>query len=561
MKKLIALLLCLVMVVSVLAGCGPTAPTGGNNDDTGSANNNETLPDDIVLTIGIPQSGKVEDYDTNAYTLWLEEVTGYDLQFRVYQGAAADYKSQLSVSLVDGEELPDILIGFDLGTGVYEEYGEDGYFIDLKPYFEDKEGKSKVWWERIEQLEDKEWQDYIWNKMVSGADGGIYAFPCLESTPYDVMSGQMFINQDWLNALGLPMPTDIDSLYETLKAFKTKDPNGNGKADEVPLIGHVSGYGDVLTWLINQFVHINVNRFWRVDDQGQLYHIYGSDEYREALKFVNKLVKEGLMPASCWSFDTNAIKNLLAPGDNVQTVGIFSGHPTLALAVNNENALSYVAMPYWGYVTLDEQRNTWNTFITEDCDYPDAAWNLLMVMTTEEGAYRARYGEKGVDWVDADPNTVSFLNQPATLKIINEGAFTDMGNECWKYIVATILINAENEACQLSDDMSDWLRHKMDMMQDCYNNFYDAAKRNPTNVVGVLDYSVEEEEFIQVSRANTTGFINQCKASFCTGTGNEYNDPNNDAQWEAYLKGIEAQDLATWQKVSQDVYDWQYAGK
>lgn len=561
MKKLIALLLCLVMVVSVLAGCGPTAPTGGNNDDTGSANNNETLPDDIVLTIGIPQNGKVEDYDTNAYTLWLEEVTGYDLQFRVYQGTAADYKSQLSVSLVDGEELPDMLIGFDLGTGVYEEYGEDGYFIDLKPYFDDKEGKSKSWWERFAQLEDKEWQDYIWNKMVSNVDGGIYAFPRLESTPYDVMAGQMFINQDWLDKLGLPMPTDTDSLYETLKAFKTKDPNGNGKADEVPLIGNVSGYGDVLTWLINQFVHINTSRFWRVDDQGQLYHIYGSDEYREALKFVNKLVKEGLMPASCWSLDGNAIKNMLAPGDNVQTVGIFSGHPTLTLAVNNENAFSYAAMPYWGYVTLNDQANSWHTFITEDCDYPDAAWNLLMVMSSEEGSYRMRYGEKGVDWVDADPNTVSFLNQPATLKIINEGAYTDMGNECWKGIVATILINAENEACQLSDDMNDWLHHKMGMMLDCYNNFYDAVKRTPTNVVGVLDYSVEEDEFVQVSRSNTTGFINQCKASFCTGTGKEYNDPNNDAQWEAYLKGIEAQDIATWQQVAQDVYDWQYAGK
>ena len=562
MKKLIALLLCLVMVVSVLAGCGAKAPVANNGGNEGAANNggNSNIPDDVVLTIGIPQNGKVEDYDTNAYTLWLEEVTGYDLQFRVYQGTAADYKSQLSVSLVDGEELPDMLIGFDLGTRVYEEYGEDGYFIDMKPYFDDKT-KSQVWWDRFAQLEDQEWQDYIWDKMVSNVDGGIYAFPRLESTPYDCMSGQVFINQDWLTALNLEMPTDTESLYQVLKAFKTKDPNGNGKADEVPIIGTTGNYGDTITWLVNMFVYMNKERFWRVDDQGQLYHIYGSDEYREALIFINKLVKEGLLPSSIWTMDSNAVRNMLAPGDNVQTVGIFVGHPTLSLAVNNENAFSYVAMPYWGHATILDQANSWNTFITEDCDYPDAAWNLLMVMASEEGSYRLRYGQKGVDWVEADPDTVSYLNLPATLKIINEGAYTDMGNECWKAIVATILLNAENEACQLSDDMNDWLQHKMGMMLDCYNYFYEAVERNPDNIVGVLDYSVEEDEYVNVSRSNTQGFINQCMASFCTGSGKEYNDPNNDAQWAAYLKGIEAQDIATWQEVAQDVYDWQYAGK
>jgi putative aldouronate transport system substrate-binding protein len=35
--------------------------------------------------------------------------------------------------------------------------------------------------------------------------------------------------------LGLPEPTTTTEFYNTLKAFKEKDPNGNGKADEIPL--------------------------------------------------------------------------------------------------------------------------------------------------------------------------------------------------------------------------------------------------------------------------------------------------------------------------------------
>ena len=34
---------------------------------------------------------------------------------------------------------------------------------------------------------------------------------------------------------GLDMPTNTEELKDVLKAFKTQDPNGNGKADEIPM--------------------------------------------------------------------------------------------------------------------------------------------------------------------------------------------------------------------------------------------------------------------------------------------------------------------------------------
>ena len=52
-----------------------------------------------------------------------------------------------------------------------------------------------------------------------------------------------FINQTWLDALGLETPTTLDELTEVLYAFKTQDPNGNGEADEVPLeMGFDTGF-------------------------------------------------------------------------------------------------------------------------------------------------------------------------------------------------------------------------------------------------------------------------------------------------------------------------------
>lgn len=50
------------------------------------------------------------------------------------------------------------------------------------------------------------------------------------------------INVEWLEKLGLDMPTTTEELKEVLIAFKTKDPNGNGKADEIPL-SFINKYG------------------------------------------------------------------------------------------------------------------------------------------------------------------------------------------------------------------------------------------------------------------------------------------------------------------------------
>ena len=164
MKKLLAALLCLVMILGLFAGCNK----GGNKD------NNEIPTDEQgrqIITIGLPQDVAVTDYETNAYTLWLEEKSGYHIEFQYFASAAADYKTQLATMLInENERLPDILWGFKgLGGDVWRLYGEDGYFIDLTDYIMDKEGAAKTWWDQANLLGD----DYIDSVLTKckGNDG------------------------------------------------------------------------------------------------------------------------------------------------------------------------------------------------------------------------------------------------------------------------------------------------------------------------------------------------------------------------------------------------------
>ncbi len=551
MKKLLALLLCAVMVLSLFAGCNTTP--GGNDDSTdkGGSDINQELPEDLTLTIGLPMSSLVEDYDTNAFTLWLEEETGYNIEFQKFQPMPNDYKSQLNVAMIDGEPLPDILIGFDLGRGVYQEYGEDGILLDLAPYFED-EKISGDWWELFNSIENEEFKEYVKQMMYSDDGETMYAFPSIQISAVDVITTQAFINQEWLDKLNLPMPTDTESLYNTLVAFKTQDPNGNGLPDEIPLMG--KGYdADAVSWLMNMFLFVDDSRMWRVADDGTFSHIYDTEEYREALIFINKLVKENLLPTANWSASDSKVKSLLNPADNVATLGIYLGHPSV-VGMKSDVYQQYEAIPFWGYSVESMQNNTYRTFITTDCEYPLAAFNVLKLIASEEGSMRMRYGEKGVDWVEADEGTKSFLGVDATFKVINENVWSNIGNSSWNSANCFMLFAPENETAQLDENAEDWIKYKMRIMGDTYNNHVEAMKRYPDNIPNFIVYSIEDEEAIANERTNVKKVITSAREGFCRGNGEKYNDPNNDTQWAAYVAEIEANGMAKWMQMAQEVY-------
>ncbi len=62
----------------------------------------------------------------------------------------------------------------------------------------------------------------------------MYSMPDINDCYHCSLSHKAWIYQPWLDKLGLKIPTTTDELEQVLLAFKDKDPNGNGKADEIP---------------------------------------------------------------------------------------------------------------------------------------------------------------------------------------------------------------------------------------------------------------------------------------------------------------------------------------
>ncbi|PKO12246.1 MAG: ABC transporter substrate-binding protein [Chloroflexi bacterium HGW-Chloroflexi-10] len=83
------------------------------------------------------------------------------------------------------------------------------------------------------------YNDEIRNKLVM-VDGSMYGLPDPGAMP---MTDGMVIRKDWLEKLGLEVPTTLEEFKEVAIAFSNDDPDGNGAKDTYGLCAFIDGTG------------------------------------------------------------------------------------------------------------------------------------------------------------------------------------------------------------------------------------------------------------------------------------------------------------------------------
>lgn len=543
MKKILAIIMALAIVLGLCA-CGAGGNSGNNGGD-------KTADGKVKLSIGLPTNAMVLDHDKNALTNWVEKECNVELSFTEYPGGT-DLATQITTTVAGRQELPDILFGIELSDDTITRYGKDGYFVDLTKYYEDKEGASKTFWDRITNELSETDRDLVLKTIQDTETGAYYCVPTVETSLIDKMDSQVWINQKWLDKLGLKAPTNTKELLDVLRAFKEKDPNGNGIADEIPLFGTQNANGSMpIHWILNMFCYYNTDRPYNVGKDGKLYPIFTSDEYREGLKFANQLYKEGLLTAMAWTANASEMKQIVTSSTGTAMAGIFCAHLTGGTTIGSEILYDYVPLePFWNVIRHDTSC-TKNTFITEDCDNPDKAFEVLMKLWTWDGSMRVRYGEYGVNWDDADPGAKSDIGLEATYKLISD-PLKVQGTAKWAEIASTLNICAEGETAQLSELMTEWEAKKSAMHAESYRLFaareavQDNSHRCPT-----LTRTAEEEERVKSFNTNIGTWRNKALTDFITGVM----DPNSDSEWKAYKAEMDNLGINNILDVYQKAYD------
>ena len=130
------------------------------------------------------------------------------------------------------------------------------------------------------------------------ADGKIYTLMSVGEHPQYQTPGNLFINKKWLDALGLPIPQTTEEFYQTLKAFKTRDPNGNGKADEIPISLTGGGWWpwQEMHTLAGSFTFPFDNRYRRLNAKGKLEFVpvAEAEGFQRFVEWWQKIYQEGL---------------------------------------------------------------------------------------------------------------------------------------------------------------------------------------------------------------------------------------------------------------------------
>ena len=106
---------------------------------------------------------------------------------------------------------------------------------------------------------------------------------------------KLWINTKWLKKLNLEMPKTTEDMKKVLEAFKTKDPNGNGKQDEIPISGTGDANGSSLVpYLMNAFVYTDGQYYLNVNG-GKVESVANKPEWKEGLAYIKSLYDEKLI--------------------------------------------------------------------------------------------------------------------------------------------------------------------------------------------------------------------------------------------------------------------------
>lgn len=565
MKKLLSLTLALMMMLSCTCAFA--------EDLQMSDVPNMTAPgvypivvEPVELEIAMTKHALVIDYDNNYQTKLWEETTGVDVVWNLLP--SAETATVVDLMLASGDKMPDIF-AYQFGSKTAG-YGAEGYFVRLNDYYDRETGYSWCLYNEAPGMTEADYAEYF--ARITEADGSIYGYGSYVDALGDRPRISQQINMEWLTALNLEMPTTKEELYDVLVAFRDQDPNGNGKKDEIPMIGGTYN-GDVSEMLINLFIYWQPEYYLNVEDD-KVYAPFVTDEWQEAMIFMNKLVSEDLLSELTFSISTDELVSMLQSySAKEQIIGCLTGmYVTCMPDATKDCILAYDVMaPLEGQYT--PERTPWvnkTAFITTDCETPEIAFRMLDYWANEKRSIGNRYGEPGVHWMyrDDDPEAfdATFLSVSLESQLAGLGAirgelpvlnpWVSENNTIYNGHIGTVLpINSYSAYGSLSaDSVTSWEegveKGDVSLYQDYMSATYNIWRGvQPEQLFTDPVYTVEETDQYNDIMTQCKSYVNECIASFALGQL----DPVND--WDTYVNNLESAGLSQWLELAQTYWD------
>ena len=377
LRKIICVAVVALLAVSSLAGCG-----GKKELATGH----------LTYWMGNYTTGeKLDNFGDMEGIKKVHENLGITVDY-IHPSSAA-WEESFNIMIASGDYTDMIYWNWDSKyIGGYEGALNDGIILDLTDKIDDLPNYAKL----LEQNPEVD-------KTIRTTDGKLLFFTTVkENTSLNSCYGPM-IRKDWLEKLGLSMPTTIDEWYTVLKAFKEKDPNGNGKADEIP-------YAETKGASFKQFAGAFGTRAGLYVKNGKVVYGFMQPEFKEFVTEMNKWYKEGLIDSEFAALDGSTANAYMSNGTSGATMGwVGSGMGTYLAAGKSDPNYDLVAAPWpslekggKNYIPQDFDRITaidTGAVISTKCTNVDAALRYMDYFYTDEATVLMNWGIEGKSYV------------------------------------------------------------------------------------------------------------------------------------------------------------------
>lgn len=291
-KKLATMIVTLLFsATTILAGCSTsntatsTPASDAPSKQADSAAAGAQISDKPLTVTGwtdfIPATGTNGVSSYADQTVWKEitKRTNINVKWETTAAPGAeDFKQQLGLIIASGK-LPDILGHID--PLLADQYGRQGALQPLEDLIKKNAPNLQKILDTTPAVKGQ----------ITSPDGHIYFFPRLLLDPRTQAFAGYMIRADWLEKVGMKAPDTTEELYQVLKAFKEKDPNGNGKADEIPFTDNP--YPIFGAFGVGSRGPNSTDDFFIED--GKIKYGPTDPRYKDALQYLNKLFAEGLL--------------------------------------------------------------------------------------------------------------------------------------------------------------------------------------------------------------------------------------------------------------------------
>lgn len=410
----------------------------------------------------------------------------------------------------------------------------DGYFLPLDELYAYSDGTIQNYFEHDDGQYLTAYQSigdrlYWVNLLVMGYDD-------------DIITGNYivyFLRQDWVEKVGMELPTNPDELYDFVMACREQDVNGTGVADE--MIYMPSEPGPAAAWF-------GIGDEWYyLDDAGQFTSPWYQEGWKDYLTYVKKLNDAGVLEM------TSAMNTLETENKLIGKTNWVSRNATFTVPEGQPDPLytpvmikPYEDKPAYIITQSGVDVSTRAFAINAKTDKVEAIARLLDFTFTEdytllgEGAHPEL---EGITW-KVDPETgLMIVADPVEDNFDNLAAISGKNYALWNESLPKRSTYTDRKAAQLT-----WAKPNQDFMASEYGFGYPYI-RTKTARAAMCSISTEEEaELIADYTTDLETYMSELATKLVLGE-KSFDD------WDSYLKDMEKLGLSKVLEVYQSRYD------